>query len=91
MEPATVGGIPSKDHGFGMWGTTTDVCRQCHGPEPTPNFEELHSKHVEDMGFDCSWCHGFSRSERGLTPTTTLFREDFASGNTFAWASTSQW
>jgi uncharacterized protein YfaS (alpha-2-macroglobulin family) len=26
-----------------------------------------HDKHVKDKKYDCSWCHGFSRPERGLT------------------------
>jgi hypothetical protein len=81
-----VGGL-----GFEMWGTPELVCRQCHGPESMPDFEELHSKHVGEEDFDCSWCHGFSRPERGLTPSTTIFRDGFTSGNTFAWGTTTPW
>ena len=80
-----------EDHGFSLWGSTTAVCRQCHGPEPMPSFEEMHNKHVADEGFDCSWCHDFSRPERGLSPSDSLFRDDFASGDTFAWGATSPW
>jgi len=79
------------DLGYSKWGPTSVVCEQCHGPESMPDFEELHEKHVEDEGYDCSWCHGFSRAERGLTPSDTLFRDDFASGSTFAWTETTPW
>ena len=30
------------------------------------NFEQLHRKHVQEEGRGCSWCHNFSRPERGL-------------------------
>jgi hypothetical protein len=79
------------DLGFEMWGAESVVCRQCHGPEPLSSFEELHDKHVDDQGFDCAWCHGFSRPERGLAPASTIFRDSFASGNTFAWTETTPW
>jgi hypothetical protein len=77
--------------GFAMWGSEAEVCEQCHGPEPMPSFEELHGKHVTSEGYDCSWCHGFSRPERGLTPSTALFRDGFSSGATFAWSDTAPW
>ncbi len=31
-----------------------------------PSYNKLHDKHVKDKKYDCSWCHGFSRPERGL-------------------------
>jgi len=80
-----------EDHGYEMWGPTDTVCRQCHGPETMPSFEEVHSIHVTEEGYDCSWCHGFARPERGLEPSTTLFRDTFDAGNTFAWTETEPW
>ena len=59
----------------GVWASTLDALGNGVGymvaaktmmaltPKP---FEELHNKHVKDKGYDCSWCHGFSRPERGL-------------------------
>lgn len=81
----------AQDHGYETWGSTNTVCQQCHGPEPMPSFQELHNKHVEDEGFDCSWCHGFSRPERGLTPSTALFRDNFESADTYAWTISEPW
>ena len=81
----------TQDHGYEMRGSTSAVCEQCHGPEPMPSFQELHNKHVSDEGFDCSWCHGFSRPERALIPSSTLFMDNFNSGNTFAWTNTEPW
>ncbi len=80
-----------RDHGFEMWGPTETVCRQCHGPETMPSFEEVHNIHVTEEGFDCSWCHGFARPERGLTPSDALFRDTFDAGDTFAWTQTEPW
>ncbi len=52
--------------GYQLKGSTATVCTQCHGREEVKPFYEVHSKHVEDKGYDCSWCHSFSRPERGL-------------------------
>ncbi len=76
--------------GFSVWGEADEVCRQCHGSESMPSFEEMHGKHVGDEGYDCSWCHGFSRPERGLEPSSALFRDGLESGDTFAWTATPQ-
>lgn len=38
----------------------------CHGNKGDKSFVPLHDKHVKDKGYDCSWCHDFSRPERGL-------------------------
>ncbi len=55
------------DLGYELKGATSQVCFQCHGAEePTP-FRTVHDIHVKDERFDCSWCHDFSRPERGLT------------------------
>ncbi len=55
--------------GYALKGSRADVCTQCHGEEDgedDPEYLWIHEEHVEDEGFDCSWCHGFSRPERGL-------------------------
>lgn len=75
----------AEDHGFELSGPVNEVCTQCHGNEDMPSFQSVHNIHVEDEGFDCSWCHGFSRPERGLTPSTAIFRDNLESGNTYAW------
>jgi hypothetical protein len=80
-----------QDHGFGMWGTSDQVCLQCHGPQSIQSFESIHDTHVDDEGFDCAWCHGFSRPERGLTPSEALFRDGVESGDTYAWTDSSPW
>jgi hypothetical protein len=52
--------------GYGLKGPQSQICTQCHGPEDGMSFYQLHNKHVEDKGYDCSWCHDFSRPERGM-------------------------
>jgi len=52
--------------GYGLKGPQATVCAQCHEPESPESFAEMHDKHVADEGYDCSWCHEFSRPERGL-------------------------
>jgi hypothetical protein len=52
--------------GYGLKGPDSTVCTQCHGPKERKSFEEIHTKHVKDKKYDCSWCHSFSRPERGL-------------------------
>ena len=41
-------------------------CTQCHGLKEQKPFTTLHDKHVTSKRYDCSWCHEFSRPERGL-------------------------
>lgn len=53
--------------GYGLKDAVSVVCTQCHGPEESKPFDKIHNKHVTDKGFDCSWCHPFSRPERNLT------------------------
>lgn len=77
------------DHGFSLWGPADTVCRQCHGAEPMPDFEELHDEHVRSRGYDCSWCHTFSRPERNLIPSDAVFRDAFESGDIHAWGAAS--
>ena len=52
--------------GYAMKGTKNTTCTQCHGNESMPSYTSLHNKHVKDKKYDCSWCHDFSRPERGL-------------------------
>lgn len=52
--------------GYGLKGATATVCTQCHGLKEVKPFTTIHDKHVKDKGYDCSWCHSFSRPERGL-------------------------
>ncbi|HSO67328.1 MAG TPA: choice-of-anchor D domain-containing protein, partial [Desulfatirhabdiaceae bacterium] len=55
-----------KDMGYAMKGTQNATCTQCHDSEDMPSYTSLHKKHVTDKKYDCSWCHSFSRPERGL-------------------------
>jgi len=52
--------------GYALKGPQSQVCYQCHGSKENKSFTELHNKHVKDKRYDCSWCHSFSRPERGL-------------------------
>ena len=55
--------------GYALKDSRQLVCTQCHGSEAAqagPEYLWMHKKHVEDKGYDCSWCHGFSRPERAL-------------------------
>lgn len=54
--------------GYGLKGPRSTVCFQCHGDEDENlDFYEVHEKHVTDKRYDCSFCHSFSRPERGLS------------------------
>ena len=52
--------------GYQIKGSQTAVCTQCHGSKENKSFQVIHDKHVKDKQYDCSWCHTFSRPERGL-------------------------
>lgn len=53
--------------GYDLKAADTVVCTQCHGMENSEkSYTWMHNKHVEDKEYDCSWCHTFSRPERGL-------------------------
>ncbi len=52
--------------GYELNGPASAVCTQCHEPEEAEGFYELHEKHVREEGYDCAWCHTFSRPDRGL-------------------------
>jgi hypothetical protein len=52
--------------GYALKASSTTLCIQCHERKETKPFEVLHVKHVRDKRYDCSWCHNFSRPEKGL-------------------------
>jgi hypothetical protein len=52
--------------GYALKAAQSTVCTQCHGTKESKPFQTIHDKHVKDKGYDCSWCHTFSRPERGL-------------------------
>ena len=54
------------DLGYALKDSTSVLCVQCHGYKSSKGFTENHDKHVNDKNYDCSWCHEFSRPERGL-------------------------
>jgi hypothetical protein len=43
------------------------ICAQCHTQKTYRGFTSNHDRHVGTRRYDCSWCHEFSRPERGLT------------------------
>jgi DnaJ-class molecular chaperone len=56
--------------GYTLKGPRSTVCTQCHGPEDDElNWQAMHDKHVKDKRYDCSFCHTFTRPERGLRTT----------------------
>jgi hypothetical protein len=59
-----------KEVGYVLKGSVSVVCSQCHSASKArenKSFTELHKEHVTEEGYDCSWCHTFSRPERNLT------------------------
>lgn len=52
--------------GYGLKDTKITVCSQCHADKKQPAFDRMHNNHVTNRGKDCSYCHTFSRPERGL-------------------------
>lgn len=54
------------DLGYELKGSTLAICSECHNYEGTEGFVRVHSRHVEEKRYDCSFCHNFSRPERGL-------------------------
>ena len=78
--------------GYHLKAAEMTVCTQCHGWEGSMGFESVHNKHVSDKDFDCSWCHVFSRPERGLTmppeepeDPNWLFADNFEVGDISGW------
>jgi mono/diheme cytochrome c family protein len=59
-----------KSMGYVLKAAESTVCSQCHGVESNPGFSSVHSRHVANYKYDCSFCHNFSRAaERGLKTT----------------------
>jgi hypothetical protein len=59
-----------KTMGYVLKGTEAVVCSQCHSQKSNPGYLSVHSKHVQSLKKDCSFCHSFSRStERSLSLT----------------------
>ncbi|MBI5685075.1 MAG: hypothetical protein HZC54_08330 [Verrucomicrobia bacterium] len=56
-----------RDLGYQLKGSTKQVCSQCHSSKRSEGFLKTHNKHVKDKQIDCSLCHTFSRTERGLS------------------------
>ena len=51
-------------------GNLDNICSQCHENETDARdreFTEVHQRHVEKEGKECSACHDLSRPERGLS------------------------
>ena len=57
--------------GYTLKGPSTVVCAQCHTAKNPRDYVRQHAGHVDQRRFDCSWCHTFSRPERGLTVDPT--------------------
>jgi hypothetical protein len=53
------------DFGYGLKAPTSVVCVQCHREKTPGDYTRIHS-HSLSKGYDCSWCHNFSRPDRGL-------------------------
>jgi hypothetical protein len=47
-------------------GLSNGNCTVCHGVKEVKPFKTIHDIHVKNKRYDCSWCHTFSRPERGL-------------------------
>jgi hypothetical protein len=54
--------------GYDLKDSQTTVCTQCHKYEAPEHdgYKWIHEEHVREEGYDCAWCHRFSRPERGL-------------------------
>jgi hypothetical protein len=50
--------------GYALKGPVAVVCSQCHNVKTPGSYTRIHS-HTINKGKDCSWCHTFSRPERG--------------------------
>lgn len=52
--------------GYVLKTAKSTVCSQCHSDRSYTGWQWVHDKHVTSLGYDCRWCHAFSRPERGL-------------------------
>lgn len=55
-----------RELGYVLKAAKATVCSQCHQDRSYSGWQTVHDKHVKERGYDCAWCHGFSRPERGL-------------------------
>jgi len=51
--------------GYNLKNTKPIICSQCHVDRNWPNYEEGHYLHTDIQNWDCSWCHTYSRPEKG--------------------------
>lgn len=58
-----------KTMGYALKGPTSVVCTQCHRAKTPGGYVKMHSHVVGSKSYDCSFCHTFSRPERGLKTT----------------------
>lgn len=58
--------IDLKSLGYALKGPQSTVCVQCHGSKDPMTFTAVHQRHSR---YECSFCHEFSRPERGLRTT----------------------
>jgi RecJ-like exonuclease len=56
-----------KTMGYAKKADYSVLCVQCHNSKTWKGYVSGHSRHVDSVKADCSWCHTFSRPERGLT------------------------
>ncbi|MES9833648.1 MAG: hypothetical protein ABW139_15535 [Candidatus Thiodiazotropha sp. DIVDIV] len=66
----------ANDLGYGLKGSESEVCTQCHENKGGMSFSKMHEKHVREKGVDCSTCHNFTRPERGLNANIAHFIDD---------------
>jgi hypothetical protein len=66
----------ANDLGYGLKGSESEVCTQCHENKGDMSFSKLHDKHVSEKGMDCSSCHDFSRPDRGLNSNIADYIDD---------------
>ncbi|WP_246044628.1 chitobiase/beta-hexosaminidase C-terminal domain-containing protein [Geomonas ferrireducens] len=53
--------------GYALKAAQSVVCVQCHTLKAySGDYVSFHGRHVDTRGNDCSWCHSFSRPEKGL-------------------------
>jgi RNase P subunit RPR2 len=58
--------------GYTLKAPVATVCSQCHREKRyNGDYVSFHNRHVDTRRNDCSWCHSFSRPERGLTVDPT--------------------
>jgi len=53
--------------GYNLKAAKSVICSQCHKEKNWKGYVSGHSRHVDTKNYDCSWCHTFSRPEKGGT------------------------